>query len=457
MTSAERSTGQDPAPADLLVLGGAVLTLDAADTVHPEGAVAVRDDRIVAVGPRKRLARRFRSRRVIEAAGHLVLPGLVNAHTHAAMTLFRGLSDDQELITWLTKYMFPLEAKFVTKEFVRWGARLACWEMIASGTTTFADGYFFEEETARAADEAGLRAFPGQGVLDVPTPDAPDASAGLARAERFLAEWKGHPRITPSLFPHSCFTVTPETLRRVEELAERFEAPAMIHLAESPLESKIVEERYHARPAQHFLNVGIADRNWLAAHCVWTNEAELRGLAARGVGVAHCAESNMKLASGVAPVAQMLALGMRVGLGTDGAASNNDLDMIGEMATVAKLHKVHSLDPTQLPARTVLRLATMGGARALHAEDRIGSLEPGKKADLIIVAAREPNALPGYHPDSQLVYATRAEAVQTVVVDGRILMDRRRLRTLDTEAIRRHCLRLARRIGNEAGRMPSSA
>jgi 5-methylthioadenosine/S-adenosylhomocysteine deaminase len=454
MTQIQKPARKTPEPADMLVLGGALLTIDASDTVYPEGAVAIRGDEIVAVGPRKELAGRFRARRVIEAAGQIILPGLVNAHTHAAMTLFRGVSDDQELMSWLTDYMFPLEARFVTKEFVRWGARLACWEMIASGTTTFADGYFFEEEAARAADQAGLRAFPGQGVFDVPVPDAPNAATGLARAERLLADWQGHPRITPSVFPHSCFTVGPETLRKVEALAERFEAPAMIHLAESPLETKMIEERYHARPARHFLNAGVADRNWLAAHCVWVEEDEMRGLAERGVGVVHCAESNMKLASGVAPVARMLALGLRVGLGTDGAASNNDLDMLGEMATVAKLHKVHFLDPTQLSARTVLRLATLGGARALHCEARIGSLEPGKKADVIIVAPEGPSALPGYHPDSQLVYATRADAVQTVIVDGKILMERRRLRTLDTEEIRRHCLLFARRIGRAAGRIP---
>jgi 5-methylthioadenosine/S-adenosylhomocysteine deaminase len=450
MAALKQSAPSKPETADLLVLGGALVTVDARDAVYPEGALAIRGDRIVAVGPRKELARRFRARRVIEAAGQIILPGLVNAHTHAAMTLLRGLSDDQELITWLTKYMFPLEAKFVTKEFVRWGARLACWEMIASGTTTFADGYFFEDETARAADEAGLRAFPGQGVFDVPVPDAPDASQGLARAERLLADWQGHPRITPSVFPHSCFTVGPETLRKVQALAERYEVPAMIHLAESPLETKMIEERYHARPARHFLNAGVAGPNWLAVHCIWVEEEEMRVLAERGVGVAHCAESNMKLASGVAPVARMLALGLRVGLGTDGAASNNDLDMFGEMATVAKLHKVHYLDPTQLPARTVLRLATIGGARALHCEDQIGSLEPGKKADMIVVAADGPNALPAYHPESQLVYATRAEAVQTVIVDGKILMERRRLRTLETEEIRRRCLQFARRIGREA-------
>ncbi len=435
-----------PEAVGLLILGGTVLTVDPQDHIYPDGAVAIQGDRITAVGPSKEIERSCRPRRVLKAAGHLVLPGLVNAHTHAAMTMFRGVSDDQELMTWLQKYMFPLEAQFVTAEFVLWGARLACWEMIATGTTTFADGYFFEDSVAEAADEAGLRALPGQGVLDVPTPDAPNAAAGLARAEEYLSKWRGHPRITPSLAPHSCYTVGPETFRKVQALAERFEAPVMTHVAESQLEMKTVRELYGSSPARHLFGLGVVQKNWVAAHCVWVDTEEIEMLSQREVGVVHCAESNMKLASGVAPVGKMLAAGARLGLGTDGPASNNDLDMLGEMATVARLHKVHTLDPTQLPARTVLRLATHGGAKALHMEDQIGSLEPGKKADIILIEPTGPNALPAYHAESQLVYATGAGAVQTVIVDGKILMERRRLRTLDPESIRRNCLRIARRI-----------
>ncbi len=353
------------------------------------------------------------------------------------MTLFRGVRDDCDLLTWLTKYLFPLEARFVSPRFVRCGALLACWEMIASGTTAFADGYFFEEEVARAADEAGLRAFPGQGIFDVPTPDAKDAEEGLARAERFLADWQGHPRVTPSLFPHACYTLGPESWRKTVSLAERFEAPVLTHLAESPGEIAMVRERYGTTPVRHLAGHGLLDGRLTAAHCVVVDEEEIGLLARSGVGVVHCAESNMKLASGVAPVGPMLSAGIPVGLGTDGAASNNDLDLFGEMATVAKLHKAHALDPTALPARQVLRMATIGGAAALHRESEIGSLEAGKRADLIVVAASGPNALPLYAPESYLVYAARADAVETVVVEGKILMERRRIRTLDTEAIRR--------------------
>jgi 5-methylthioadenosine/S-adenosylhomocysteine deaminase len=431
---------------DLLVLGGSVLTLDATGTILADGAVAVTAGRIVEVGTRRSLERRYRPRRSIEARGHLILPGLVNAHTHVAMTLLRGVKDDQELMTWLTKYMFPLEARFVTPQFVRCGALLACWEMIASGTTAFADNYFFEEEVARAADESGLRALAGQGILDVPTPDAKEGTEGLARAEAFLTEWQGHPRVTPALSPHSCYTVGPETFRKTRDLAARFGAPVMTHLAESPGELALVRERYATTPVRHLGGLGILDSSLTAAHCVTVDEEEIGLLARAGVGVVHCAESNMKLASGVAPVGRMLAAGLSVGLGTDGAASNNDLDLFGEMGTVAKLHKVHALDPTAMPARQVLRMATVGSAAALHMEKEIGSLEAGKRADLILVDASGPNALPLYDPCSYLVYSARADAVQTVIVEGQILMERRRLKTLDTESIRREAERFGRRV-----------
>jgi 5-methylthioadenosine/S-adenosylhomocysteine deaminase len=441
-----RSAGREPTPADLLVSGGTVLTLDAADTVIADGAVVIRSGRIVDIGQRLKMERLYRARRSIEVRGHLILPGLVNAHTHVAMTLLRGVKDDQELMTWLTKYMFPLEARFVSPRFVRCGALLACWEMIASGSTTFADGYFFEEEVARAADEAGLRAVPGQGILDVPTPDAKDAAESLARSEKFLAQWQGHPRVTPALCPHSCYTVGPETFRRTRDLAARFAAPVMTHLSESLGELALVRERYGTTPVRHLAGLGVLDSSLTAAHCVTVDDEEIGLLARSGAGVVHCAESNMKLASGVAPVGRMLAAGIAVGLGTDGAASNNDLDLFGEMGTVAKLHKVQTLDPTAVPARQVLRMATMGSAAALHMEADIGSLEVGKCADVIVVSASGPNALPLYDPYSYLVYSARADAVQTVIVEGKILMERRRMTTLDTESIRRQASRFGRRI-----------
>ena len=432
--------------ADLLVAGGTVLTMDARGSVIADGAVAVADGAIAAVGRRHAIESRFRARRSIDARGGLILPGLVNAHTHAPMTLLRGVKDDVDLMTWLTKYMFPIEKRFVSREFVRSGALLACWEMIASGTTTFADGYFFEEEVARAADEAGLRAVPGQGIFDVPTPDSPTAADGLARAEKFLSDWSGHPRVTPSLCPHSCYTVEPETFRKTMRLAERFDAPVQTHLAESPGEIAMVRERFETTPVRHLASVGVLDGRLVAAHCVCVDDEEIALLAASGAGVVHCPESNMKLASGVAPIGKMLTAGVRLGLGTDGAASNNDLDVIGEMGSAARLQKVATLDPTAAPAHAVLRMATLGGAEALHMDDRIGSLEPGKRADLIVIALSSPAALPLFDPVSHVVYSARSDAVETVIVEGRVLMDRRRIRSLDTGEIRRRAIGFGRRI-----------
>jgi len=456
--TARRGTPVRPSePADLLVAGGTVLTLDASDTVVHDGAVAVRAGKIAGVGPRRVLERRFRPRRTLPAAGHLVLPGLINAHTHAAMTLFRGVRDDCDLMTWLTKYLFPLEERFVSPRFVRCGALVACWEMIASGTTTFADGYFFEEEVARAAEEAGLRAFPGQGIFDVPTPDAKTSAEGLARAEQFASEWKGHALVTPALFPHACYTATPETFRRAQALAARHEIPVFTHLSESAGELAMVRERYGTTPVHLLAAAGVLDRGLTAAHAVALDEEEIALLARAGTGVVHCPESNMKLASGIAPVARMLAAGIPVGLGTDGPASNNDLDLFGEMSSAAKLQKLPGLDPTALPARQALRLATAGGAAALHREAEIGSLETGKRADLIVVSLEGPNAVPLFDPFSHLVYSARSDAVRTVVVEGRILMENRRMKTLDTDAIRREASRFGRRIAAALRPEPAGA
>jgi 5-methylthioadenosine/S-adenosylhomocysteine deaminase len=435
-----------PERAGLIVAGGTVLTIDARDTVIADGAVAIRDGAIAAVGPRKKVERRFHARRTIDTGGGLILPGLVNAHTHAAMTLLRGVRDDVDLLTWLEKFMFPLEKRFVSPEFVRWGTRLACWEMIASGTTTFADGYFFEEEVARAADESGLRAVPGQGIFDVPTPDAKTGREGLARGERFLSDWAGHPRVTPALAPHAVYTVSPETFRKTVDLAARYSAPVLTHLAESDGELAMVRARYGATPVRHLAAHGLLGPSLVAAHCVRVDDEEIALLRDAGAGVVHCPESNMKLSSGVAPVPKMLAAGVRLGLGTDGAASNNDLDMVGEMGSAARLHKVAGLDPTAAPAHAMLRMATMGGAEALRLDSQIGSLEAGKRADVIVVDLSGPNAVPLFDPASHLVYSARADAVQTVIVEGKVLMERRRVRTIDVESVRRAAVRFGRKI-----------
>ena len=423
-----------------------MLTIDARDTVIPDGAVAIGDGAILAVGPRARIEKRFDARRSIDAGGGLVLPGFVNAHTHSPMTLLRGVRDDAELMVWLEKYMFPLEARLASPGFVRWGSLLAFWEMIESGTTTFVDGYFFMEEVARAADEAGLRAVVGQGIFDIPTPDSKNAAEGLARGERLLSKWRGHPRVRAALAPHACYTVGPETFRRTVDLAARFDAPVLVHLSESPSEMAMVRSRYGKTPVRHLAAEGLLGPLVTAAHCVHVDDDEIGLLRDTGTGIVHCPESNMKLASGVAPVGKFLAAGVRLGLGTDGPACNNDLDMIGEMGSAARLHKVAALDPTTAPALSVLRMATRGGAEALHMEDRIGSLEPGKRADVIVLSLAGPNALPLFDPFSHLVYSAHAGAVDTVVVEGKVLMERRRLKTLDVEAIRENAERYGRKV-----------
>ena len=310
------------------------------------------------------------------------------------MTLLRGVRDDVDLMTWLEKFMFPLEARFVSPEFVRWGSRLACWEMIASGTTTFADGYFFEEEVARAADDAGLRAVPGEGIFDVPTPDAKSATEGLARAERYLSDWAGHPRITPALAPHAAYTVGPETFRKTMDLAGRYGAPVLTHLSESDGEIAVVRARYGVTPVRHLAAHGLLGPSLVAAHCVRVDDEEIAILGENGVGVVHCPESNMKLASGVAPVAKMLAARLRLGLGTDGRPATTTSTWWARWLGRAPAQGRGSRPDRRPPARAVLRMATIGGARALHMEERIGSLEAGKRADVIVVDCPRPNALP---------------------------------------------------------------
>jgi len=428
------------------VAGGTVLTMDARDAVVPNGAVAIRDGAILAVGPRASVEKRFDARRSIDATDRLVLPGFVNAHTHSPMTLLRGVRDDAELMVWLEKYMFPLEARLASPGFVRWGSLLAFWEMIESGTTTFVDGYFFMEEVARAADETGLRAVVGQGIFDIPTPDSKNAAEGLARGERLLSKWHGHPRITAALAPHACYTVGPETFGRTMDLAARFDAPVLLHLSESASELAMVGARYGTTPVRHLAAHGLLRPALVATHCVHVDDEEIALLKGSDVGIVHCPESNLKLASGIAPVAKLLAAGVRLGLGTDGPACNNDLDMIGEMGSAARLHKVASLDPTAAPALAVFRMATRGGAEALHMEDRIGSLEPGKRADVVAMSLAGPNALPLFDPFSHLVYSAHADAVETVIVEGRVLMERRRLKTLDVDAIRENAERYGRKV-----------
>ncbi len=429
--------GLAPAPqaVDLLVRNGTVVTVDAGRRVIADGAVAVDKGRIVAVGPATEIAAAYTGRDVLDAGGGIVMPGLVNTHGHAPMVLFRGVADDLTLKDSLENTIFPAEAKNVTAGFVKAGTRLAALEMIESGTTTFVDGYYFEDQVAEAAKEAGLRAVVGETFIDFPAPDNKTRDENVAYTERFLKRWASDPLIVPAVAPHSTYLASPETLKVVKELADRHGAPILIHLSESPDEQKQIQERYGKTSTEHLRDLGLLRKGVLGAHGVWLSTSDLEILKDANVGVAHCPQSNMKIAVGAAPVREMLAAGVRLGLGTDGAASNNDLDMFEEMMSAALLAKHATQDPTSAPDHAVLEMATLGGARALGMEDRFGSLEPGKHADLIVVSLDAARLHPLYDPISHLVYAAKGADVRHSVIGGRVVMRDRKLLTLDERAI----------------------
>lgn len=423
-----------PRRVSLVVTNGTIVTMDAAARVLPGGAVAIDGRDIVAVDTVAAVTRQFRGAQTIDARGGIVLPGLINTHTHAPMVLYRGLADDLALTEWLEQYIFPAEAKTVSPGFVRAGTRLAAVEMIRSGTTTYADMYYFEEEIARETRAAGLRGVLGQTIIQFPVADAKTPAEGLARAEKFITAFKGDPLITPAVAPHAMYTLDAATLRASRELARRHGVPTLIHLAETRDEVKTAQDQYRLSPVAYLDSLGFFGPGVLAAHGVWVSEAEVALLQRRGVGVSHNPESNMKLASGTAPVPAYLKAGVALGLGTDGAASNNDLDMFEAMRVASLLHKLQTGDPRVVNAREALAMATIGGARALGMEGAIGSLEPGKRADLIVVNMRGARQTPLYDPVSHLVYVTRGDDVETTIVDGRVLMRDRKVLTVNEAA-----------------------
>ncbi len=427
---------------DLLIVDGYVLTLNDKDDRFPDGAVAVRGSEIVAVGETATIQGRFRGRKTLAVRGCVVMPGLINAHTHAAMTLFRGLADDLPLMEWLHRHIFPAERK-LTEEWVYRGTFLACAEMILSGTTTFCDMYLFEHMTARAAAEAGMRALVGEVLYDFPSPHYGPIEKGLHFTESLIREWAGDPLVHVAVEPHAIYTCSPDLLRSCDEIARRNGVPLIIHLSENEAEVRQVQEMYGCRPVEHLERLGILGPHLIADHCVALDDHDMELLAASSTHVVHNPESNMKLASGVAPVPKLLGLGVNVALGTDGCASNNDLDLFGEMDTCAKLHKVMSLDPTALPAASVLRMATRNGAEAMGFGDKVGVLSPGMWADIIVVDFGRPHLTPLYEPVSHLVYAAGGADVRHSIIHGRLVMEDRRLLTLDVEEVMNH----ARAIG----------
>ena len=423
---------QEKQPVDLIVTHGIVVTMDGARAIYQDGSVAVRGDSIVAVGLSANVESRFNARQVIDAHGGLVLPGFINGHTHVPMTLFRGLHDDVTLNDWLYKYIFPAEKKNVTEDFVRWGTRLAVAEQIRAGVTTFADMYYFEDAVAEETKAAGMRGVLGETFIDFPAPDNKSEAEMLAYTENFLKRWQGDPLIHAAAAPHSIYTCSKKTLQDSAALARKYHAPILIHVAEMKKEWEDSEKANGMSPVAYLDKIGVLGPDVVAAHCIFVDAADRKMLAERGAGCVHNPSSNMMIASGVAPVPEMRAAGVAVGLGTDGpAGSNNDLDLMEEIDLAAKLAKISKMDPLALNAKSVVEMATIDGARALHLEKEIGSIEVGKKADLVLISLDEPNAVPMYDIYAQISYSLKGSDVQTVVIGGKIVMLDRKLFTID--------------------------
>ena len=421
--------------ADILITNGMVLTVDANGTCIENGAVAIRGSKIIAVGAASDL-QDCQSKEIIDAQGKLIMPGLVNGHTHMPMSLFRGLADDLPLEQWLQETIFPAEAQFITPPNVRMGTRLSVAEMLLNGITTSCDGYFLADHIARTVTDSGLRAVLGQGVIDFPAPGVPDPKENVAAAADFVRNWQDPASlITPSIFCHSPYTCASETLKAAKEAANKLGVLFQIHVAETQFEERQCRQAHGCSPIQYLAQLGVLDSKTILVHAVWVDEADIDTIAQSQAKVIHCPESNMKLASGVAPLPQMLAAGVKVGLGTDGCASNNNLDMFEEMDSAAKLHKVHQGDPALTSALQIAAMATVGGATALNMADTLGSLEPGKKADLITIDLNQPHLTPMYEPCSHLVYAARGADVRDVIIDGRIVMRQRDMLEIDEQEV----------------------
>ena len=436
-------------PADLLIRGGTVVTMDAEMRVLEGGSVVIRGDRIAAV-----LASGDplpEAREVVDATGHLVIPGLVNTHGHPAMVLLRGLADDMKLMEWLNDFIFPAEAKNVDEEFVYWGTLLASIEMALGGTTTFNDMYYFEEEIARATDRAGLRAVLGQTIIGFPAPDYETTDEALVGTEAFIREYRNHPRVTPSVAPHALYTTDIEVIRRARELARKYDVPFQMHAHESRQEDEAVKQKMGMTTVPALEEAGVLGPGMILHHVITLTDEDIATLARHGVGTSHSPESAMKGASGLARPSDLLAAGVAVGLGTDGPASNNNLDMFEEMDTAAKVHKLYREDPTVMPAATVFRMATIGAAEALGLSDDIGSLERGKLADIVLIDLDRPELTPLYDVYSHLVYTIKGPHVSSVLVGGKFVVRDRQVLTLDVEEVMGKAREIQQRIGESLG------
>jgi 5-methylthioadenosine/S-adenosylhomocysteine deaminase len=420
---------------DLIITGSKALLLDSSNICLDRAAVAVHGDEIIAIGHTEKITKQYKAKRIIKAGYSLIMPGFVNCHTHAAMTCFRGIADDLEVMDWLNNYIFPDEAKNVNKKLAYWGSLLAAAEMIKSGTTTFCDMYIFEDETARAAKDASMRCLIGEVLFDFPSPNFKTPEEGLAFTRMLIEKWADDPLINIIVEPHALYTCSPALLIEAKKLADNYHVPLGFHLLENAAEKKQLKKIFGKSAVSFLKDIGYLDEHIIAFHCVCMSEEDIKLFADNGCKVSHNPASNMKLASGVAPVPEMLKAGITVGLGTDGCASNNNLDMIKEMSTASKLHKVARLDPTVMDAKTVVRMGTIEGAKALGMEKKIGSLEAGKKADIIIIGLNEPHLTPLYSEYSHLVYAMSGADVDTVLINGKIVMENRKLLTINEEEV----------------------
>ena len=417
---------------DILIENGTILTMDVKNTIIKDGYVAVMGNSITEVGSGAK--KTDQAKMTIDAEGGLILPGLINGHTHAAMTLFRGLADDLPLMDWLNHYIFPIESR-MDADFVRTGTLLACAEMIMSGTTTFCDMYLFEEEVAKASKEAGMRSLVGEVLYDFDSPNYGQVDKGFRYTESLIQEWQNDPLVSIAVEPHALFTCSPDLLVSANDLALKYQVPLIIHVAETKNELEEVKKQYNKRPVEHLQSLGILGPHLIADHCVYLNDDEIDIFAENKVSVIHNPESNMKLASGIAPIPNMIAAGVMVGLGTDGCASNNNLDLFAEMDMAAKLHKISTMDPTAMDALTVLRMATIEGAKAIGMDQITGSIEKGKKADIIICDTKKPHMTPLYNPYSHLVYTARGADVRHSIIDGTLVMRDRVVLTIDLDEI----------------------
>jgi 5-methylthioadenosine/S-adenosylhomocysteine deaminase len=423
-------------PADSIYTARYVVTMNAHHDLIDDGAVAIRGQRIIGVGKRADIEKQFQARQHVNRPDAILMPGLINTHTHAAMSLFRGIADDMKLQDWLNKFIFPAEAKNVTGDFVLWGTRLACLEMMLSGTTTFVDMYYFEDRVAQATKEAGMRGILGETMIRFKSPDAATPKDMLRFTEKFIQQYQGDPTIIPAVAPHAIYTNNDVDLKAARQLANKYHAPLVMHLSETKTENEDALRTRHMTPTRLVESLGVLDGWTIVAHGVWLDAEDAKILKAHGTGIAHCPSSNMKLASGVAPVVRLLALGIPVGLGTDGpAGSNNDFDLMEEMNMAADLQKVSTGDPTVIPAEQAVAMATILGARASGLEKEIGSLETGKRADLITLRLDRPHAVPLYNVYSQIVYALKGSDVEDVAVDGKAIVRDGRSLTLNPAPI----------------------